>query len=69
MCVAPVYKPLDWVSFMCYVYVVACIVLVTAVHTAIRQYWEKHRRPKLVQLLKEGTENYFNIERSNSINP
>jgi hypothetical protein len=39
LAIAPVYRPLDWVSVMCYVYVVACEILVFAVHTLLRKHW------------------------------
>ncbi len=53
---------------MSYVYIVGCLIFVFFLHNILRLFWEKYRRPRMVDLLKANSENYFDFD-ANTINP
>jgi hypothetical protein len=53
---------------MSYAYIVSCLLFVLLLHRLLRLFWEKYRRPQLVDLLKVNSENYFDFD-ANTINP
>lgn len=55
LAIRPVYDPIDWVSFMSYVYLVICALLIVLIHLISRVIWLKVKKPRIQKDIKQNT--------------
>jgi hypothetical protein len=50
LAIAPVYEPLDWVSFMSYIWIIACLLIILVIHRLANLIWLNYKKQKIEAL-------------------
>ena len=58
LAIAPVYDPIDWVSLMSYIWIIACLLIILVIHRLSHFIWQNYKKQK-IEAIRIHSHEYF----------